>query len=224
MAFEKLWRLSNEKKSRLILAVDEDRALENIEDLLKEVGSLVVGVKLGFPAAFNLGFSRIKDVISDRRDEFYFLADFKLADIPYIVNLTLLKLKDIGFDGATVHIFQRGLEEALVGNVPEAIGIAAMSHNSPLLDREFIDSLNYAKKVGIRGLVVGALKEDLIAEGKRRGFTIFSPGIGVQGGKFAQAIKAGADFEIVGRAITRAKDPKEVVENVVKAQREALKI
>ena len=41
-AFEKLWRLSNGKKSRLILAVDEDRALENIEDLLKEVGSRLV--------------------------------------------------------------------------------------------------------------------------------------------------------------------------------------
>ena len=37
--------------------------------------------------------------------------------------------------------------------------------------------------------------------------TIVCCGIGAQGGKFGHAVAAGADFEIIGRAIYRAPDP-----------------
>ncbi len=222
MAFEKLWKLAREKGSRLIVAVDDERALNDMPGLLEKLEGLAVGIKLGFPALFRLGPEGIMDITKSWGDAFYFLADYKLADIPYIVNLALLKLRELGFDGATVHMFQRGLEEALKGEVPDVIGIASMSHKSPLLDREFHASLRYAKGVGVKGLVIGATKKELIGEGKKEGFTIFSPGIGPQGGEVAEALRLGSDFEIVGRAVVKADDVEEAVRRIVEAERKAL--
>lgn len=222
MRFEKLWKLARKKDSRLIVAVDYERALNNMPSLLKRLEEFAVGIKLGFPALFKLGPEGIKDIINSWKDAFYFLADYKLADIPYIVNLTLLKLKDLGFDGATIHIFQRGLEEALKGDIPEVIGIISMSHRSPLLDKEFYNNLRYAKGLGMKGLVIGATKKELIGEGKKEGFVIFSPGIGVQGGKVAEALRLGSDFEIVGRAVVKADNVKEAAKRIVEAERGTL--
>lgn len=222
MKFEKLWTLARRKSSRLIVAVDDEDALDNVYNLLERLEWFSVGIKFGFPALLKLGPNGIRDVISSWREEFYFLADYKLADIPYIVNLTLLKLKDLGFDGATVHIFQRGVEEALKGDIPEVVGVISMSHSSPLLDKEFHSNLQYAKSLGINGLVIGAMKREFISEGKREGFVIFSPGIGIQGGKIAEALEAGSDFEIVGRMIVRASDVEEVARKVVEAERKTL--
>ena len=219
MGFRKLWELARKKSSRLIVAVDDERALNGISSLLRKLEETAVGIKLGFPALFRLGPKGIKDITGSWGDLFYFLADYKLADIPYIVNLTLLKLRDVGFDGATIHMFQRGLDGALNGDIPEVIGVISMSHKSPLLDREFHVNLQYAKGLGMKGLVVGATKKEFIGEGKKEGFVIFSPGIGPQGGRVAEALKLGSDFEIVGRAIVKADDIREAARRIVEAER-----
>ena len=52
----------------------------------------------------------------------------------------------------------------------------------------------------IRGLV-GELK-------------ILSPGVGAQGGSAAQAIRAGADYVIVGRSIYNAENPQAVAQGI----------
>lgn len=220
--FKRLWELACEKSSRLIVAVDDDKALDDMPALLENLKEYAIGIKLGFPALFKLGPEGIKDITKSWRDEFYFLADYKLADIPYIINLALLKLRNLGFDGATVHIFQRGLEEALKGDIPEAIGVISMSHRSPLLDREFFNNLRYVKGLGMKGLVVGATKRELIGEGKKEGFVIFSPGIGVQGGDVAEALRLGTDFEIIGRAVVKARDPREAARRIVEVERKTL--
>jgi len=43
---------------------------------------------------------------------------------------------------------------------------------------------------------------------------ILSPGVGVQGGRAADAISAGADAVIVGRAITDAADPAKAARDI----------
>ena len=45
---------------------------------------------------------------------------------------------------------------------------------------------------------------------------ILSPGVGAQGGSAADAIKAGADYVIVGRAIYKAENPRAVAEQICK--------
>jgi orotidine-5'-phosphate decarboxylase len=43
---------------------------------------------------------------------------------------------------------------------------------------------------------------------------IFSPGIGAQGGEIAAALKAGARYLIVGRAIVQADNPSESAKQI----------
>ncbi len=49
--------------------------------------------------------------------------------------------------------------------------------------------------------------------------TVLSPGVGAQGARPGEALRAGADFEIVGRAITLAEDPRTSAKAIVRAQR-----
>ena len=51
---------------------------------------------------------------------------------------------------------------------------------------------------------------------------IISPGIGAQGASPGDALKAGADFEIIGRMIIKAEDPVEVVSKINKIQKNVL--
>jgi len=222
MTFEKLWRLASERNSRLILAVDDERVLNNISTLLEQMLGHVVGIKLGFPAIFRLGPQKLNPLIQSWQNDYYFIADYKLADIPYITNRVLRMLSETGFNGATVHIFQRGIEDALSDNIPEVIGILSMSHRSPLLDKEYESNMRYLNRLGIKGVVVGASKKRFIRMAKRRGFVIFTPGVGVQGGRLGEALRVGGDFEIVGRSITQAPNPVDAARSLVEMQRRVL--
>jgi len=43
---------------------------------------------------------------------------------------------------------------------------------------------------------------------------IYSPGVGAQGGEIEAALKAGANYLIVGRAITLSENPAESAKNI----------
>jgi orotidine-5'-phosphate decarboxylase len=66
-----------------------------------------------------------------------------------------------------------------------------------------------AKAAGARGIVAPATRPERISELRRiiGDLEIISPGVGAQGGKASDALRAGADFVIVGRAIYDAPDP-----------------
>jgi orotidine-5'-phosphate decarboxylase len=74
-----------------------------------------------------------------------------------------------------------------------------------------------ALKWNADGVVVGATYPEKMKEvhailgGK---IPIYSPGVGVQGGEIESAIKAGATYLIVGRAITLSENPAETAERI----------
>jgi len=74
-----------------------------------------------------------------------------------------------------------------------------------------------ALKWGADGVVVGATYPEKIREiravlGEK--IPIYSPGIGVQGGEIESALKAGASYLIVGRAITLSGNPAETAKKM----------
>jgi len=79
----------------------------------------------------------------------------------------------------------------------------------------------FAKKAvqwGADGVVVGATRPDKIAEVKAilgGKAAIYSPGVGAQGGVPEAAVRAGADYLIVGREITMAQDPAEAAQKLL---------
>ncbi len=60
------------------------------------------------------------------------------------------------------------------------------------------------------GVVVGATRPTIVKEVRsilKNRVAIYSPGIGPQGGDLRKASRAGTDYFIIGRSITRASDP-----------------
>ena len=68
------------------------------------------------------------------------------------------------------------------------------------------------------GIIVGATYPKIISYCKKsvRGkLSLFSPGIGIQGGSASKAKKLGSDYLIVGRTILNSKNPVETTKNLV---------
>jgi orotidine-5'-phosphate decarboxylase len=75
---------------------------------------------------------------------------------------------------------------------------------------QYISFANKAVKYAADGVVVGATYPQKIAEVKQvtgKKVPIYSPGVGFQGGEAETAVKAGANYLIIGREITMAADP-----------------
>lgn len=202
--------------SRLILALDFPP--RRIRELLEELKGLAVGVKVGFPLTLSLGFDGVRELLREFPD-YYWIADYKLADIPEVVQHVISRLEDMGFDASIIHLFtgQRKYQTRM-----DLIGVAAMSHPEAKFFRgNFIKLLEEADLLGIEGIVVGATRPEMIREARRRlpNVRIFSPGVGAQGAEPGSAIAVGADFEIVGRSIVKSDKPIEEAIKVVEAHR-----
>lgn len=82
---------------------------------------------------------------------------------------------------------------------------------------QYVSFAKKALKYGADGAVVGATYPEKIREvheilGEK--VPIYSPGIGAQGGKVQEALKAGARYLIVGREITLSDSPAEAAERI----------
>ena len=83
----------------------------------------------------------------------------------------------------------------------------------PTTGEKTLQYLSFARKAsvwGADGVVVGATVPSKIAEVKQvvgENVAIYSPGVGAQGGSAETAVKAGANYLIVGREITMSDDP-----------------
>lgn len=220
VAKSKIWRLAEEKGSRILIALDVLR-MEPMR-LVEEVQSYIVGVKVGLPFILQWGLDEVRELIDVFSSSLYILCDFKLADIPEIVAEELRLIWQLGFDGAILHLFQGGVEKlASLPHRPELFGLVSMTHEeSRLIDQHFEDLVSAVKEAGFEGCIVPATKPNLIAEARRRlpHSTLISPGVGTQGARVGSAVSAGSDFEIIGRAITTSSNPKEAA----KAARDAI--
>ncbi|HDI32103.1 MAG TPA: hypothetical protein ENF80_04720 [Thermofilum sp.] len=212
---EKLWEISKEKNSRLILALDKELPLNTLDSL----EPFLSGIKIGLPLLLRKGVNYVESVVKGFKDKVYLIADLKLADIPEVINLSLRELKRIGFDGAIVHLFQGGIGR--VEKIMDLIGVILMSHSESLRFNVFIkDMLEEALNAKIDGVIVGFSRLRLYKTCvKSERLTVLTPGIGAQGGKYGEGIREGADFEIIGRSIVESNDPIKETLKAIEAER-----
>jgi orotidine-5'-phosphate decarboxylase len=91
----------------------------------------------------------------------------------------------------------------------------------PLTGQQMPQYVSFAKKAlqwSADGVVVGATVPEKIAEVKQilgDKVAIYSPGVGAQGGAASMAVKAGANYLIVGREITMASDPADAAQRIL---------
>jgi len=208
------------KNTRLILALDvtdKNQALS----ISKDVAPHVDAIKIGYPLILGAGPGIIKSIA----DLAPVIADFKVADIPNTVHLICSKAFEAGASAVIVHGFT-GRDSLLecVRTGKESNGeiyvVTEMSHPGAT---EFMapvaESLaRLAVECGASGVVAPATRPDRVKEIRSivGGLTIISPGVGAQGGRASDAIKAGADYVIVGRSIYNARSPKSEAEKIVR--------
>jgi len=204
MSLEKIQHLTHLKDSRIILAFDEPNLFRI--NFLKKIKDFVVGIKVGLPVFLT---KNIKDKIEILKRDFVFIADLKVADIPYVSEKVALLIKDMGFDFIISHSFIGINTLKTLNKILPTLAVISMSEPSAfLLDNNYEYLFKICIDANVSGLVIGANKHKILKEIRdKTNLLIFSPGIGVQGMPYGSAIKMGADYEIIGRSILMSKDP-----------------
>lgn len=229
----KLRKTARKKNSRIILALDITKSFSraNMMDiflstlkLLNGVQEYISGVKIGLPTVLTMGPEAIYRLLKEYRWDLFFIADFKIADISYVNSLILERLCELGFDGAIIHSFiglKRGLWETVLKAKELDMGVisvVAMSHpgGKNFINRNFEELMKVTMDSDIDSIVLPATYPSYIYKAREMRFdgVIMSPGIGPQGAKPGDAVKAGADFEIIGRLIYGSENPSESAEKL----------
>lgn len=185
--------------------------------LLSELEGSVAGVKFGLPAIFALGPDGVEEIIDPFKKNYFFICDSKMADIGHVNRLVAEQIFGLGFDALIIHAFigaKGGIDEVVTqaGEMGRGVlAVCAMTHPGAKehLNKHSDKLLALAASAGVDGFVLPATFPRTITQARKKypRAMIFSPGVGVQGAPFGSAITAGADFEIVGRAIAGAPSP-----------------
>jgi orotidine-5'-phosphate decarboxylase len=233
---EQIARASARRKTRLILAIDSEGAgIEELyrrtRRLLDQTLEHLCAVKLGRQTVLNLGTKHVHSLTRIIHDNgIPCIIDDKVNDIGETNRAIAYAYFRLGFDGLTANPFagwrdglqplfqtahSRGKGVILLGymshlGASEGYGqrVLPKGGGQPRLQYELFAQKALRWKAD--GIVVGATRPGIVREFKSilRGVVpIYSPGVGVQGGQLGEALRAGTDYFIVGRSITRDRTP-----------------
>ena len=213
-------------------AENRNIVLIKAQKILKAVHPYVCAVKINHHLTLPLGtFDGIQALVEQIRGQgMLAIMDAKVNDIGATNQVIAEYYYSAGFDALIANPFV-GWEEGLkpLFGVSKRLNrgvilLTYMSHKGasegygqtiidPETGEKTLQYVSFAKKAllwGADGVVVGATVPEKIAEVKRilgEKVAIYSPGVGAQGGAAETAIKAGANYLIVGREITNSDDP-----------------
>lgn len=210
-------------RHRLIVALDLPDA-GRAGALAHAVRETVDALKVSWPLVLAGG----PGIIRQLADLAYVLCDFKVADIPNTNRLIVEQAVRSGASGVICHGFAgedsvRACVEA--AGAADVFVVTELSHPG---GREYTakfaeDFARLAVRTGAAGIIAPATRPERVEA--LRGIVgtrlILAPGVGAQGGRASDAIAAGADALIVGRAIYEAKDPGRAARTVAEEIRSA---
>lgn len=212
------------KDSRLVLALDETDG-EKALAVAESVSDIVDAIKINWPLVLSEGPGMITR-LSEMSDV---ICDFKVADIPNTVRLIVENAVSRGASAVIVHAFTgddslRAAVEA-AGDA-EIYAVTEMSHpgGKMFTAKHAEEMARLGVECGVSGFIAPATRPERIAAIRQviGDLKILSPGVGAQGGKASDAIRSGADYAIVGRAIYGSEDPKGAARSFAEDIRTAL--
>lgn len=209
-----------EKNTRLILALDVTDREEAIK-ISEKVAEYVDAIKIGYPLVLATGM----DIIGQLSKYAPIIADFKVADIPNTNRLICEQVFKAGADAVIVQGFTGydSLEAAVKlakEQKKDIFVVTEMSHPGAL---DFMQQVGegiakMAADAQASGVVAPATRPQRVTEIRKiigNKLSIISPGVGAQGGRACDVIKAGADWVIVGRSIYQSDEPELAAKKIV---------
>ena len=198
--------------SRLVLALDETDPVR-ARIIAEEVAPFVAAIKINYPLILSSGL----EVVSEISKSCKVICDLKVADIPNTNRLIAEAAFNAGASGVIAHAFP-GVQSLKairdVANSKELFVVTTMSQpgGGDFFDVEAFCSM--AVEVGATGVIAPPTRPEDIANVRALvgDLKIMSPGVGAQGGNSKDAIKAGADYIIVGRGIYLSDNPAQAAE------------
>jgi len=218
---------------------NREKLFSKAEHTLEAVHPYICAVKFNRHLILPLGlFNGVQKLIEKIHDiGLMAIMDCKVNDIGSTNQTIAEYYYSAGFDALTANPFV-GWEEGLkpVFDVARrlqrsVILLVYMSHEGAWegygqticnaeIGENMLQYVSFAEKAlkwDAGGVVVGATYPEKIREVHEilsEKIPIYSPGIGAQGGKIRSALKAGASYLIVGRAITLSENPAETAKKI----------
>jgi orotidine-5'-phosphate decarboxylase len=221
-------------QDRLIVALDVP-SVADAKALIETLGDSVGVYKIGLELLFAGGFELAQELARHGRPVF---VDAKLLDIEATVERATAAIAQSGAGFLTVHALDRKTLDAAVKGRGESglklLGVTVLTNLTPsdLIEQGIDHPLaelvlhraKLAKEAGFDGVIASGHEAAKIRDVVGPDFLIVTPGIRPRGAGTQDqaramtpqaAIKAGADYLVVGRPITRASDPRAAAEAIV---------
>ena len=220
---------------QVIVALDYASAPEALR-MVERLGEGADFYKVGLELYTRAGPDLVRDLTGQRKRVFL---DLKLHDIPNTVIGAVRAARDLGVQMLTVHTTGgRPMMEAAAGAAGEdmtLLGVTLLTSLSPndiesawgrsigSLREEVVRLATLARDSGLRGIVASPQEAQAVRRRLGKDMIVVTPGIRLPGGDThdqarvatpAQAARAGADYLVIGRAVTGATDPEGALDKV----------
>ncbi|MFO1351876.1 MAG: orotidine-5'-phosphate decarboxylase [Gammaproteobacteria bacterium] len=228
---------------RLIVALDVDTRAEASE-IVDELGDTVSFYKVGWRAFVREGFGMVDWLIGGGKRVFL---DLKMDDIEQTIESALANFPDHGIEfltihgnGATAQAARRGrggrgkpklLSLTYLSSLDETDLKDILGTSKVDLTQHIINRSRSALAAGIEGLIASGQSIRAIRKAVQGDYLIVAPGIRADGNSQDDhkrtltpydAIRAGADYLVVGRPITKARDRGKAAAAIIADINEAL--
>jgi orotidine-5'-phosphate decarboxylase len=220
-------------RERLIVALDVSSVAE-AEALVARLGDSVTFYKIGYQLGFagGLDFAR---ALTDTGKKIFI--DMKLHDIGNTVAQGVRSVAKLGATFLTVHAYPQTMHAAVDARGDSKLRILAVTVLTSYNDADLAaagydftvpelvaERAAQARDVGVDGIVCSAAEAQLLKPALGPGMVLVTPGIRPAVADAddqkrvmtpSAAIKAGADYLVVGRPVVAAPDPKAAADAIV---------
>jgi orotidine-5'-phosphate decarboxylase len=220
-------------RDRLIVALDL-ASVDEAQRLVERLGDAVSFYKIGYQLAYAGGLPFAERLVTAGKKVFL---DLKLHDIGNTVTEGVRSVASLGATFLTVHAYPQTMRAAVDGKAGSPLKILAVTvltsyDDADAAEAGYAGSLAdlverraaQARDLGIDGIVCAATEAARVRAIVGPDRLIVTPGIRPSGSSTgdqkrivtpAMAIRAGADYLVVGRPVTAAEDPRAVAEAIV---------
>jgi orotidine-5'-phosphate decarboxylase len=220
-------------RERLIVALDVSSVAE-AEAMIVRLGNSVSFYKIGYQLAFAGGVDFAQALAGTGKQIFL---DLKLHDIGNTVARGVESVARMGVKFLTVHAYPQTMHAAVDAAGDSGLRILAVTVLTSYDDADLAaagydftvpelvaERAAQARDIGVDGLVCSAEEAANLRSVVGQGMVLVTPGIRPAGAEAgdqkrvmtpAAAIRAGADYLVVGRPIVAAADPKAAAEAIV---------